>query len=79
MAKPNLRIVEPLALAQPGMKAIPPERRLPALFSKRDRIVRELALVDLDIAQQRVRYARNHGLLMLPSIDTLRRQFGGPR
>ena len=73
MAKPALRIVEPLAVS--AGKPVAPERRLRSLFRSEARLQRELIETRQQIAAERARYASKHGLLINPALDTLRRLF----
>jgi hypothetical protein len=70
----QLRVVEPLAITTG--KPISPERRLRTLFRKEARLQAELAGTRVAINGIRAHYARKHGLLIWPGLDTLRRLFG---
>lgn len=74
MPKPNLKIVEPLAVAPQCAKAAP-EAELTELFAREDALVRELRMIRTQLPAARERYARKHCLLILPSFETLRRLF----
>lgn len=71
MAKPDLRIVRGEAVHDPRQ----PEDVLPNLFATEAALTRQLADVRRSILEERRRYGAKHGLLMLPSYDTLRRLF----
>ncbi len=57
--------------------SIAPDVQLTWLFRREAELKRELASILFEQQQQRVLYARRHGLGMLPRMDRLRALFGG--
>ena len=49
------------------------DQQIARLFSRRQQLERELMLVDARIKAARQHYADRNGLLMLPSIDNMRK------
>lgn len=47
------------------------------LFERRDRLERELALVNASTAESRREYADRNGMLVLPRVETLRLAVSG--
>ena len=70
-SRANLRVVK----GTPPTDLPDPEVDLPSLFAREQALLHELADVRAAQGRARERYRLKHGLLMLPSFDTLRRLF----
>lgn len=60
------------------LKAVPesPEHRLRSLFTREDELLAELARVRVEQREARNTYASEHGLLIRPGLDALRKVLG---
>lgn len=71
-AAAKLRLVEDARPNEPPK----PEDLLPALFEQEARLLKELGDARRRIYVARQAYAKNHGLLVLPTCERLKQMFG---